>query len=123
MQGVDQEQLIIIWFSFFFSSRRRHTRWNCDWSSDVCSSDLAARPDRDGARRDRAAESPALSGRTRPDAEDPMFFKQLFDPASSTLTYLIADDSSHEAVLIDPVTEQVEREVHLLREHGLALRY
>src|SRR6266481_10133633 len=27
---------------FFFSSRRRHTRWNCDWSSDVCSSDLRA---------------------------------------------------------------------------------
>src|SRR5689334_24864845 len=27
---------------FFFSSRRRHTRWNCDWSSDVCSSDLGA---------------------------------------------------------------------------------
>src|SRR5689334_4711435 len=26
--------------SLFFSSRRRHTRWNCDWSSDVCSSDL-----------------------------------------------------------------------------------
>src|SRR6266487_300778 len=25
---------------FFFSSRRRHTRWTCDWSSDVCSSDL-----------------------------------------------------------------------------------
>src|SRR5689334_23392911 len=25
---------------FFFSSRRRHTRWNCDWGSDVCSSDL-----------------------------------------------------------------------------------
>src|SRR5689334_25165756 len=28
---------------FFFSSRRRHTRWNCDWSSDVCSSDLDAK--------------------------------------------------------------------------------
>src|SRR5689334_23786859 len=27
-------------FFFFFSSRRRHTRWNCDWGSDVCSSDL-----------------------------------------------------------------------------------
>src|SRR5260370_10068849 len=26
--------------SFFFSSRRRHTRFKCDWSSDVCSSDL-----------------------------------------------------------------------------------
>src|SRR5260370_14431719 len=27
--------------SFFFSSRRRHTRFKCDWSSDVCSSDLS----------------------------------------------------------------------------------
>src|SRR2546427_12102978 len=29
-----------ILFFFFFSSRRRHTRFDCDWSSDVCSSDL-----------------------------------------------------------------------------------
>src|SRR5256886_5121996 len=29
-------------FVFFFSSRRRHTRFDCDWSSDVCSSDLGA---------------------------------------------------------------------------------
>src|SRR6266853_448274 len=29
-------------FFFFFSSRRRHTRFDCDWSSDVCSSDLSA---------------------------------------------------------------------------------
>src|SRR5215510_2781507 len=29
---------------FFFSSRRRHTRWPRDWSSDVCSSDLYYRP-------------------------------------------------------------------------------
>src|SRR2546427_3128237 len=28
---------------FFFSSRRRHTRFDCDWSSDVCSSDLHRR--------------------------------------------------------------------------------
>src|SRR2546430_13692590 len=27
---------------FFFSSRRRHTKFDCDWSSDVCSSDLPA---------------------------------------------------------------------------------
>src|SRR6266568_2640776 len=32
----------IVGFFFFFSSRRRHTRWNCDWSSDVCSSDLSS---------------------------------------------------------------------------------
>src|SRR2546430_7523207 len=30
----------ILSFFFFFSSRRRHTRFDCDWSSDVCSSDL-----------------------------------------------------------------------------------
>src|SRR5688572_31398448 len=30
-------------FFFFFSSRRRHTRFDCDWSSDVCSSDLGER--------------------------------------------------------------------------------
>src|SRR5437879_11984947 len=37
-------------FSFFFSSRRRHTRYIGDWSSDVCSSDLA-RHFADGAKR------------------------------------------------------------------------
>src|SRR6478736_8641554 len=31
---------LLIFFFFFFSSRRRHTRFDCDWSSDVCSSDL-----------------------------------------------------------------------------------
>src|SRR5690242_21452874 len=31
---------IFFFFFFFFSSRRRHTRLTCDWSSDVCSSDL-----------------------------------------------------------------------------------
>src|SRR5689334_11604846 len=41
---------------FFFSSRRRHTRWNCDWSSDVCSSDLAHR--RRHARRARQEYHP-----------------------------------------------------------------
>src|SRR5689334_1934789 len=39
--------LFLLFFFFFFSSRRRHTRWNCDWSSDVCSSDLQIQ---DGAR-------------------------------------------------------------------------
>src|SRR2546430_6103819 len=35
--------LILFDFFFFFSSRRRHTRFDCDWSSDVCSSDLKYR--------------------------------------------------------------------------------
>src|SRR5882762_1324854 len=36
--------MLIFFFFFFFSSRRRHTRFKCDWSSDVCSSDLHAVP-------------------------------------------------------------------------------
>src|SRR5690349_22357593 len=41
--------MIMIWSfrAFFFSSRRRHTRSLRDWSSDVCSSDLQARPGED----------------------------------------------------------------------------
>src|SRR5205085_366388 len=35
---------IIMRLVFFFSSRRRHTRFDCDWSSDVCSSDLLPMP-------------------------------------------------------------------------------
>src|SRR5256886_12670276 len=35
-------------FLFFFSSRRRHTRFDCDWSSDVCSSDLRQRSEAGG---------------------------------------------------------------------------
>lgn len=52
-----------------------------------------------------------------------MSFRQLFDPASSTYTYLLADDTTHEAVLIDPVIEQIESYLALLRERGLTLRY
>src|SRR2546430_3471813 len=37
--------LLFITF-FFFSSRRRHTRFDCDWSSDVCSSDLSVKHQR-----------------------------------------------------------------------------
>src|SRR5690242_21423768 len=32
--------MLLFFYLFFFSSRRRHTRLTCDWSSDVCSSDL-----------------------------------------------------------------------------------
>src|SRR6266481_4947053 len=42
---------------FFFSSRRRHTRWNCDWSSDVCSSDLVHDDRRLRALRARAGSA------------------------------------------------------------------
>jgi glyoxylase-like metal-dependent hydrolase (beta-lactamase superfamily II) len=52
-----------------------------------------------------------------------MLFRQLFDRESSTYTYLIADRTSRKAILIDPVLEQVERDLKLLQELGLTLQY
>ena len=52
-----------------------------------------------------------------------MLFRQLFDSESSTYTYLLADLALKEAILIDPVLEQVERDSKLLQELGLGLRY
>ncbi len=46
---------------------------------------------------------------------------QLFDPASSTYTYILVDETSREAVIIDPVDEQLQRDLQVLREQGLKL--
>src|SRR5439155_3961334 len=51
--------LFVTCFLFFFSSRRRHTRWPRDWSSDVCSSDL----------RDWTSASSASTAEDAEDAE------------------------------------------------------
>ncbi|HJL14289.1 MAG TPA: MBL fold metallo-hydrolase [Sandaracinaceae bacterium LLY-WYZ-13_1] len=52
-----------------------------------------------------------------------MLFRQLFDKESSTYTYLLADEETRQAVLIDPVREQVERDIELLEELDLKLAY
>ncbi len=50
-----------------------------------------------------------------------MIFRQLFEAISSTYTYLLADEASGEAVLIDPVFETARRDQALLHELGLTL--
>lgn len=52
-----------------------------------------------------------------------MIFRQLFDQVSSTYTYLLGDEQTCEAVLIDPVFEQHDRDAALIRELGLRLIY
>ena len=52
-----------------------------------------------------------------------MIFRQLFDPETSTYTYLLADDDSRTAILIDPVAEQSYRDLRLLNELDLNLSY
>jgi sulfur dioxygenase len=50
-----------------------------------------------------------------------MIFRQLFDAESSTYTYLLGDEGSRRAALIDPVIGQVDRDLELLAELGLEL--
>ena len=50
-----------------------------------------------------------------------MIFRQLFDPQSSTYSYLLGDPASRQAVLIDPVLEQVRRDLGLAHDLGLAV--
>jgi sulfur dioxygenase len=52
-----------------------------------------------------------------------MIFRQLFDPQSSTYTYLLADSATREALLIDPVFEQARRDAALVEELGLKLAW
>lgn len=52
-----------------------------------------------------------------------LVFRQLFDPTSSTYTYLLGCSSTREALLIDPVFEQVRRDGALVAELGLTLAW
>ena len=52
-----------------------------------------------------------------------MIFRQLFESQTSTFAYLLADEATHVAVLIDPVVEALDTYVGLLGDLGLTLRY
>jgi sulfur dioxygenase len=52
-----------------------------------------------------------------------MFVRQLFDRETSTYTYLIADEKTSQAAIIDPVKEQFERDVLLIKQLGFELKY
>ena len=52
-----------------------------------------------------------------------MIFRQLFDSESSTYTYLIGDPETQEAILVDPVIEQLSRDIQLLKELDLTLKF
>jgi sulfur dioxygenase len=48
---------------------------------------------------------------------------QLFDPASSTYTYILFDETTRDAVIVDPVDDQLERDLATLRQYGLKLQW
>ncbi|KAM8825810.1 persulfide dioxygenase ETHE1, mitochondrial-like [Synchiropus picturatus] len=80
-----------------------------------------------GARPDmRTHRTPltavARSYCTRKPTYNKPLFRQLFESASSTYTYLVADTDTKEAVLIDPVLETLSRDVKLIKQLGLRLK-
>src|SRR2546427_11081744 len=111
---------------FFFSSRRRHTRFDCDWSSDVCSSDLE-RLERDLGRVGlvhprRAVPGPVdreeqnRRGREVLDEEGETVLRRLVDPVQ---VFDHEDDRPPPAPLEDQLAECVERARphHLVAQH------
>src|SRR5260370_16456076 len=75
---------------FFFSSRRRHTRFKCDWSSDVCSSDLFPFGDASKAKR-KLGWAPKVS------------FKEL-------ITMMVESDLKAERLKLDGTRSQTRSE-------------
>src|SRR2546430_4659399 len=100
---------IIIHFFFFFSSRRRHTRFDCDWSSDVCSSDLEALAEASAALSREplvAADTEAASFHRY---HDRIFLIQLSSPSRTEIIdpLAVADLSPVGRLLADPKVEKI----------------
>lgn len=72
-------------------------------------------------------DKPAAAAVARPTGADgsgaALVFRQLFDPVSSTYTYLLGDPASGEAVVIDPVLEHAKRDATTANELGLTIKY
>ncbi|XP_040580897.1 persulfide dioxygenase ETHE1, mitochondrial [Lepeophtheirus salmonis] len=65
----------------------------------------------------------AMSPLIAPKWQSNVFFRQLFDQDSWTYTYLLADIDSKEALLIDPVIEKANRDLDIIKDYGLTLKY
>lgn len=52
-----------------------------------------------------------------------LIFRQLFDRETWTYSYIIADPKTREALIIDPVRDQIDRDLRIIAELGLTLRY
>lgn len=70
--------------------------------------------------RQTNGQAPSQSERAMNKTINPI---QLFDPASSSYTYILFDEKSREALIIDPVDDQIERDMAVLSERGLKLAW
>src|SRR5690348_18017390 len=74
-------------FCFFFSSRRRHTRWTGDWSSDVCSSDLGDAAPSDGGGNVSRWRSEGSSASAIPHSTAPRSSRRKASPSTTSCSF------------------------------------
>lgn len=98
------------------SMKLLRTAWQSPGLRPLCHGRLSAGPSENVARFVRL-----LSANTK--MRSNVLFRQLFDEKSWTYTYLLADLDTKEALLIDPVLEQVDRDAKLIKELELRLIY
>src|SRR2546427_228083 len=90
---------VFFFFFFFFSSRRRHTRFDCDWSSDVCSSDLSGSSQKFSPRGENFWLDPEIGPWGSPAAVYPEFARELVNQELGR--YLEVCERSRDAIFND----------------------
>src|SRR5256886_13064815 len=94
---------------FFFSSRRRHTRFDCDWSSDVCSSDLSE------------IEIKRFKGLGEMNSEE--LWQTTLDPSKRVLLRVTLEQASEAEQMFSVLMgEDVERRRQVIEEHALEVK-
>src|SRR6266487_6364516 len=93
---------------FFFSSRRRHTRWTGDWSSDVCSSDLDERAA--GQPKDQAGQQELNKSQEQAAGETEKLGKDVEQAAKESSSPAEGAKLEEAAQMLDPEASKLQRQ-------------
>src|SRR2546430_10833142 len=107
-------------FFFFFSSRRRHTRFDCDWSSDVCSSDLPVHIEHRGGHTTYANSLAFRKAGIDEKTPDPPGGKIDRDPATGKPTGRVAESAND--FFDKAIPRHFTRDDHRSEEHTSELQ-
>src|SRR5690625_5319889 len=94
---------------FFFSSRRRHTRWPRDWSSDVCSSDLATQLDAVGV-----PQSDLVLGESQARDGQDLLGKHFPGGSGSPANVVVEQDKLQDVARSEEHTSELQSRGHLV---------
>src|SRR5438034_10173416 len=104
--------LLVVFFFFFFSSRRRHTRSLCDWSSDVCSSDLSSHNGTQNPAIDTVAVGSTVTWTWTATGSVPHSVQSLGTPSFASSAIETGDGKTYSVTFTTPGTYQYDCAVH-----------